>query len=67
MGPSFGTNREERIQGFQVFKETIKFTSEGGGKGGAGVPSVSCKWMPKRPTPIFLRLKRGLNNVDYVN
>ena len=34
MRPSFGTNREERIQGFQVFKETIKFTSEGGGKGG---------------------------------
>ena len=36
MGPSFGTSREERIQGFQVFKETIKFTSEGGGKGGGG-------------------------------
>ena len=41
MGPSFGTNREERIQGFQVFKETIKFTSEGGGKGRGQVFQVS--------------------------
>ena len=61
-----GPIEKKEYKDFKFSREQLSLPKFKGRGEGAGVPSVSCKWMPLRPTPLFLRLKRGFNNVHYV-